>query len=105
MADDNPSNDKRADAQPDDTPADDGSRRTSSPTTRPRTTTSRLDDFPGCSYVEVTDRSGHDGETFRLPPIADITALAWADDTLWVIGSEPSDDRATIYRLDVTAVG
>ena len=63
-----------------------------------------FDDFPSCSYVEVTDRSGDDGETFRLPPIADIAALAWADDTLWVLGSELSADRATIYRLDVSAV-
>ncbi len=57
--------------------------------------------FPGGGTVELADSSGKVVRAFTIA-VHGLSALAWADGTLWALGKEVAG-RSYIYRFDVAA--
>jgi hypothetical protein len=60
--------------------------------------------FPDGSLVEVDGRDGRTLDTFTIP-VTELSALAWADRTLWALGTSGLTGKPQIFRLDVSAAG
>lgn len=60
------------------------------------------DSFPDGGTVELADRSGKTRRAFSIP-VFGLSALAWADGTLWALGQEKFAGRNYVYRFDVAA--
>jgi len=59
------------------------------------------DSFPDGTTIELTDRTGRTIRTFSAA-VHGLTALAWANSTLWGLGQEEFAGEPYVYRFDVT---
>jgi hypothetical protein len=60
------------------------------------------DDFPNGAVIERVNTLGKVQFSFSVP-IVDISALAWADNTLWALGEDDLGGIIQMYRLNIPA--
>lgn len=59
-------------------------------------------DFPQKAVLSVVDTRGEILETY-IAPVLEINGLAWADGSLWALGSDSAGAKPVVYKLTVPA--